>query len=215
MNFDNMADLDFDFDSNMFDFDNKVLKKKVTQISAKRIMYKNAEKLCNDIGIIQPNDKFHIIVNGNFIMGDFLEALVVHNNWDIEELTISSLSLSEGNVDSIANLINGGYVGKLNLLLSDYFFSHEKYKLVRYINSELIEKSDIEVNVSYYRIHTKINLFKLRNGGKIIMDGSANLRSSGNIENINIDCSNSLYNLHKEWIDDIINKYKYEMTEEE
>ena len=43
------------------------------------------------------------------------------NDYYTDELTISTLSFGVDNVDSLLNLINGGYVGKLRILASVFF----------------------------------------------------------------------------------------------
>ena len=57
------------------------------------------------------------MLDGKFIAGDFIEAFVYEHNLHIKRMVISTLSMSENNVDSLANLMNTGYVDALDLIV--------------------------------------------------------------------------------------------------
>ena len=98
--------------------------------------------------------------------------------------------MSENNVYNLRNLIDGGYVGKINLIVSDYFFSNEKWKLIK-----LIEKEVKNIKIFSVRTHTKITIFEV-DGKKISITGSANMRTNGNYEQISIDVSSDIYDFY-------------------
>ena len=196
---------DFNLDDNKFETENRIIKRKVKNINEKFIKYANAENLAKDIGMIQENERIHVLLNGSFIFGDFLEAFVVENNLWIKDLTMSTLSLSQDNVESLNNLIEGEFVDNLQILLSDYFYAHERHHLVPYLYDVLDQG---KTQIAFADCHTKIFLLILENGTKIVIKGSANLRSSGNIEEMEIEQNANLYDFHKDWHDKIIDKYK-------
>lgn len=156
-----------------------------------RVKYANAEKLAHDIGDLPLNYRAFVILDGKFIFGDFLEALIVKNDWLCEELTISTLSMSRENVDSLANLVNGGYLKQLNLIVSHYYFSTERRALMPYIYEQL-DKGDI-LQLAVASVHTKIAMIRTQCGKKITIHGSANLRTSSNIEQIVIEHTPKLF----------------------
>lgn len=119
---------------------------------------------------------------------------------------VSLLSMSENNVDSLANLLNGGYVDSLDLIVSDYFFSHERRNLVPYMYQELDKDDKFQLAAS--STHCKLCLIETHCGMKIVMHGSANLRSSSNIEHICIEENPALYDFNMEFQAAIIEKYK-------
>lgn len=160
-------------------------------IDESRLKYANAEKLADDIGDLPLNFRAFVILDGKFIFGDFLEALIVSKNWHCEELTISTLSMSLENVDSLANLVNGGYLKQLNLIVSDYYFSTERSGLMPYIYDQLDVNEVFQLAVA--RVHTKIAMIRTTCGKKIVIHGSANLRTSSNIEQIVIEHSPRLF----------------------
>lgn len=208
-------DFNFEIDAANFDdisidlesaFQTRYIKPPRTkEIAEQNLKYANAEKLAADI-TMGPNDRYFVIVDGSFYFGDFIEALIVRNNWHIKKLTISTLSLNENNVDSMANILNGGYADQLNLVVSDFFFSHERYNLIPYLYQELDKDDKFQLAVA--GSHCKIAMFETHCGKHVVIHGSANLRSSSNIEQITIEDSKALYDFNDEYIERIIEHYK-------
>ena len=209
----NDFNLDIDFDDfedielNLEDsFENRYIKPPRTlEVPENLLKYDNAEKLAKAIKFAK-GDRFHIRLNGSFIFGDFIEAFIVVNNYHVKELSVSTLSLSENNVDSFANLLNGGFVDKLNLVVSDYFFSHERRNLVPYLYKELDKKNRFQLAAA--GVHTKIVLIETHCGMKYYFHGSANLRSSANIEQVCLEENEMLFDWSKIEQDNIIEQYK-------
>lgn len=188
------------------EFETRYIKPPRTQqIAIENLKYSNAEKLAKEISIAE-NDRYFVVVNGTFIFGDFIEALIVEENYKVKQLTISTLSMSENNVDSFANLLNGGYVDELNLIVSDYFYSHERHDLVPYIYKEL--DKDNKFQFAAAGTHCKIALIETECNKKIILHGSCNLRSSSNIEQFVIEENKALFDFNQDYQNAIIEKYK-------
>lgn len=179
------------------------------EINEWRVKYSNAEQFASQIGDLSKGDRIFAILDGKFIFGDFIEALIVGKNWECEELTISTLSMSQDNIDSLANLVNGGYLKSLNLIISHYFFSNERSEkngLIPYLYDKLDVNDVLQVAVA--SVHTKIAMIKTTCGKKITIHGSANLRTSSNIEQIAIE---HLPELFDDWADvhhQIIERHK-------
>lgn len=214
-------DFDFDFgdaggfdleDVNLSDFnlmdgyeeETRIMKPKLYALKRSQVMYDNACRLAEDLPW-EKGIRYDVIVSGNFIFGDFIEAFIVKNNAKVPRMTISTLSLSQDNVDSLVNLIVGGYVEELNLIVSAYFYSHERGSLIPYIYQELDRDNRFQLAVAW--IHTKTCHFETAGGKKIVIHGSANLRSSGNIEQFTIEENGELYGFYDEIYNEIINRY--------
>lgn len=178
---------------------------KCLEIPDRLLKYEYAEQLANDL-TIDAGCRYFVIISGNFIAGDFIEALVVKNNWHVKEMTVSTLSMSQGNVDSLGNLTEGGFVDKLNIIVSDYFFGHERSGLMKYIYQEL-DKNDV-LQVAAAGTHCKICNIETHDGLKVVIHGSANLRSSGNIEQLCVEENPVLYDFNQEVFNSILEKYK-------
>ena len=173
---------------------------------SKNVKYKNAKELSKEIQI-KENERYFCIIDGSFIFGDFIEAFIYERAMKVKELTLSTLSMSQENIDSFYNLMQNGYIEKLNIIVSDFFYSHERHNLVKY----MYEKLDVDdrFQLSVCRTHTKICLFETEmNGGrKYIIHGSANLRSSDNIEQFMIEENKELYDFNYDFHKKIIDNF--------
>ena len=163
---------------------------KAKEIAEINLTYDKAALLAKEIEINQQS-RYFFILNGSFYFGDFIEALVVEKGYKVKKMTISTLSMNENNVDSLANLLNWGLLDELNLIVSDHFFSHERHNLIPYIYKEL-DKND-KFQLAAAGSHCKICIFETYCGKFIIMHGSANLRTSANIEQLVIEESENFH----------------------
>lgn len=174
---------------------------------SKVVNYQNVEQLSLDIKIFK-NERYFCIVDGNFIFGDFIEAFLVCRNMGVKELTISTLSLSQDNVDSLSNLLTGNFVEKLNLIVSDHFFTYERDNLVKYIYKNLDVNNKFQLSVCNNKSRI-ILIHSDDNGGrKYVIHGSANLDSSNFIEQFSIEENEELFDFNKSILDEIIEKFK-------
>ncbi len=172
-----------------------------------RVKYKNAIQLAKDIGLLNnPGARVFAVVDGSFIFGDFIEAFLVTHNMLAKRMVISTLSMSQDNIDSLKNLIIGDYLHQLDIVVSDYFYSHERGNLVKYMYEHLDINNRFQLAVC--RTHTKITLIETECGQFFTIHGSANLRSSDNIEMFEIENCRALYDFNAAWHDEVINKYQ-------
>lgn len=190
-----------------FGFESRYIKPYLSpEIQEEYLAYENAERLADDL-IIGPGCRYYVLVDGSFYFGDFIEALIVRNNWLVRQLTISTLSMNENNVDSLANLLDGGFVEHLDLIVSAYFYSHERNNLVNYLYECLDKESRFQLAV--VGSHCKLCLIETAEpaGWKLIMHGSANLRSSSNIEQLMVEENGPLYDFNREAQARMIKRY--------
>jgi hypothetical protein len=184
------------------DSNSKFIKPKIYKLKSK-VDYKKAKDLAKSIKI-EKGDNLNFIVKGDFIFGDFIEAFLVEKNLFAEECYISSLSMSQNNIDSLSGLLKDEYMGSLTMLISNYFYSHERNRLIKYYKEKVLEQPKTDLLV--VRNHTKIVLMKIANF-YIVISGSANLRSSNCIEQFTITESEELYNFYKEWFESLRENY--------
>lgn len=175
------------------------------EIPERLLKYRFAADLAKDV---KPEKGMYVfcLLDGAFIAGDFVEAWVVEHQIVSKVMTISTLSMSENNVDSLANLMKAGYVGELNLIVSDYFFSHERKNLIPYLYQELDKANKFQLAVA--GTHCKTVLIETVGGSKVVIHGSANLRSSSNLEHICIEENPPLYDFLFEAQSAVLEKYK-------
>jgi hypothetical protein len=216
---DNLKDFDFgnieipEFDPAIFDLsddgetlqeESRYTKPKVYQVKQDFVCYDNADKLAREL-TVNKGERADVFISGNFIFGDFIEAYIVQRNAKVKRMTITTLSLSQENVDSLHNLLIKNYVDELNLIVSVYFFGHERHSLIPYIYKKLDIDNKFQFAVA--AIHTKTAQFETLGGRKIVIHGSANLRSSANIEQFTIEENEGLYTFYDSQFDKIIERY--------
>jgi len=201
----NTTELDLSFDSEFAaEHNNRYINPpKDSGVPDRHVKYEHAEDFAKALKIGQ-GGRAHAIVSGNFVAGDLIEAIFVEKNIHTDLLSISTLSLSENNIDSLKNLLDGGYVDKIDLVVSDFFFSHERRALIPYMLEQLDYDNRFQLGVA--GIHTKIAIFETQ-GFYYSIHGSANLRSSGCVEQIIIEEGREAYEFYKEFHDRIITQY--------
>lgn len=201
-NIDDFSSLEIDLE---LDYETRYIKPpRIKLIPDSLLKYDNAEKLARDI-TVTPGCRYFVIINGSFIFGDFIEALIIEQNLRVKKMIISTLSMSENNVDSLSGLLKDGYIDELNLIISDYFFSHERHNLVPYIYEQLDIDNKFQLAVA--GTHCKKCLIETHCGKKIVIHGSANLRSSGNIEQFEIEEGEALYDFNEQYQSAIIQQF--------
>lgn len=186
-----------DLDLNLVDFlpsdeteETRYTLPKVVPMKEDFVMYDNAQKMARELRLG---------------FGDFIEAYLTTQRACAKKMTISTLSLSQNNVDSLHTLMDKGYIEELNLIISVYFWGNERSSLVPYIYKQLDIGDRFQLAVA--GVHTKTVHFETLGGRKIIMHGSANLRSSGNIEQFTMEENPELYDFYDDHFSRILDKY--------
>lgn len=187
-----------------YDEETRYTKPKIFKKPKGFFAYDNALKLAGDLRL-DFGERAEIIVNGSFIFGDFLEAYIIKQQACCKKLVISTLSLNQNNVDSLHNLLTHGWIKHLDLVISHYFYSMERHGLIPYIYRQLDIENRFQLAVAF--THTKTVHFETLGGRKVVMHGSANLRSSGNLEQFTIEENAELYDFYDEAFSKIIAKY--------
>ncbi len=200
-----LDDINFDFNIEPDEDSNKFIKLENHNIKSKDVFYQNALKLAHDIHI-QRGECVYVNLAGNFIFGDFIGAFITVNSLEVEELTVISLSGGNDNFEMLDSLIDNNFVEKINLVLSKYFLRTEQKKHSTTIKllSDLHEKHNDKFNVYYADNHSKSVLIKTKKGGHVCIHGSANLRSSTNIEQMIIQENKELYNFNYQFFKNLI-----------
>lgn len=165
----------FDFSSLTFGGQSEEEIEEIPRLNLKPVAFENAEAMADSIDW---QKDYFAIVSGSFIFGDFIEALHFKKKLNSNAVWITTLGMSENNVDSIVNLTKYLYVKKVNLIVSHYFAGVERHKLIRYMEKEF---SDQPIDVAVLQSHTKIAVIESDKGDAVIA-GSANLSSSNNVE---------------------------------
>lgn len=211
-----MDDLDFDMPDGIEETDAFCLPDdrisrpvRMKDIPAHQIMPKNAADLVAK-GIVPPPECMcSCVVKGSFEFGDLLGELILAHG-GAAELYVATLSMSEGNVEVLAALVDSGLVPFVHVFVSDYFYAHYRHTIYKAL-FDSIPLDKLQVTVA--GTHVKIALMQLRDpaGGEpipVVIEGSANLRSSQNVEQFAVVNSREHYEFHRAWLDDMEQQFK-------
>ena len=147
----------------------------IPKLANEPVMFENALDM---VKRMEYGKNYFAIVAGTFIFGDFIEALCYEKELAPEEVYITTLGMSQNNIDSMVNLLKFLGVKKLNLIVSHYFAGTERHGLMEYIKQEF---AGLNADVAVLQSHCKIVLIFSKKGNCLIC-GSANLSSSNNVE---------------------------------
>ena len=215
-------ELELDFDTDDFDIidgeekpkpekqrDVRILRPRIdVKELSQHVCFDNAEAFANQIDLT-PGARTFAWVSGNFIFGDIVEALITSRGVSVKRLYVSSLSISQDNVDSLKNvmLLMGGALEALTLILSGWTYSKHKFDLVPYMYQEL-DDPDNRVQIVFGRWHSKLITLETLHGHTITIHGSANLPSNNSIEQIMVETDNrELHDFNAKLMDAIAAKY--------
>lgn len=155
---------------------------------------------------LEPGDCNYALVSGQFVFGDFVTRLIERKNAHVLKMHIATLSMSEENIMNLASLIQGDYIDRLDLLISAYFYAHERNNMIPMIYQHL--DHDNKFQLAVVSIHAKIVLLQTEGGKYITIHGSANLRSCDNVEQVSIDVDKDLYDFNAVFLDSVTERYK-------
>ena len=201
--FDGFSDFDLEIDDV---FETRYIKPpKAKERASHLLKYDNAKKLAQDL---KPSRGMsaHVIVNGTFVFGDFIEAFLVENVIIAKKMTLSTLSMGYESVDSLLELMETGYVETLDLIVSGFHFSHKRHTIVQYTYDHLDIDNRFQLAVA--DSYTKVCLIETVHGAKVVIKGSANLISSGCIEEFSIEENAELYDFYYLYHKNIVEVYK-------
>lgn len=192
----------FDFSSLDFDYEPKKNQEAIpiNRLNVEGVAFENAEKMVNSLDY---SKDYFCFVAGSFIFGDFIEALIYQKELMPTAVYITTLGMSENNIDSIVNLVD--YLGtqKVNLIVSHYFAGVERHKLIPYMEREFKNRP---IDVAVLQSHAKIALIRSQNGDVAIC-GSANLSSSNNVEQFCILHSSPICEYIQSRLDEIMERF--------
>ena len=185
----------------------RYIKTKVPWQPDKFIQFSHAQNFVDAIDF-KKDERITAIVNGSFILGDMIEAFLTKYQIATKKMTIATLSYSMENVNSLKNLIDSGYIDKLNIICSDYFYNHEKKVIIPY-TYYMLDNENGNFQLAVERTHIKVFLFETKlKGSKFVIQGSGNFRTNANLEQFTMEINPQAYDFYDDYFNDIIQRYK-------
>lgn len=142
-----------------------------------------------------PGEHTHCALRGDFVPCDLILAMIEARG-RCPDLLIATLGMSVANADTLASLIARGLVGKLTIVCSHYFREVDKKTTFRQVKARLEGVATLIVS----RSHAKVWCLPTVNGDSYVVEGSANLRSSDNSEQLTVFNDPDLDAFHREWL---------------
>jgi hypothetical protein len=144
-----------------------------------------------------PGESLHALMTGLYDFLTLVGHVITHRPAPCAELRIATLAFSSRNTQEIIQLVDSGAVRRVSLLCSDFFAKHNKAEFAEAVREFQARGQAIAAP----RSHAKGACLHFADGGKLVFEGSANLRTNGNLEQFALFNDPGLHDWHAAWID--------------
>jgi hypothetical protein len=145
-----------------------------------------------------PGESVHTLLTGAFDFLLVLTCVIQQRPAPCEHLRVTTLAFSRRNTQELARLLDGGNVRRLTLLTSD-FMAKSNPGIYQGAVKELAEERG--QTVASARCHAKVCCLAFEDGLRLVFEGSANLRTNKNWEQVTAINDADLHDWHAAWID--------------
>jgi hypothetical protein len=145
-----------------------------------------------------PGESLHTLLTGYFDFALLLTCVLRTRPVPCEHARIATLSFGSKNTQEIARWLDEKLVGRLTLLCSD-FMAKASPEVYLGAVKELVEQRGQIVGSA--RRHAKVVTMAFEDGLRLVFEGSANLRTNRNMENLCVVNDPALHDWHAAWID--------------
>jgi hypothetical protein len=150
-----------------------------------------------------PGESVHTLMTGFY---DLMHVIVrlLDRLGPCPSLRIATLSYNARNLAELSRLIEAGRVGTVSLLCSAFFRDHNKDLFQR--TREALAGAGGRVAAA--RNHCKVVCLRYPPGERLVLEGSANLRTNRNREQLTLVRGDTLHDWHCSWIDEVIGRHE-------
>jgi hypothetical protein len=145
-----------------------------------------------------PGESLHTLLTGYFDFALVLTCVIRSRPVPCDHARVATLSFGGKNVQEMAGWLDGGLVRRLTLLCSD-FMEKASPREYRGAVAELADQRAQTVGSA--RCHAKVVCLAFADGLRLVFEGSANLRTNRNMENLCVVNDPGLHDWHAAWID--------------
>lgn len=193
--------LKFELTSNRFHVHQAKARSKRGRRGVKRLIKPdNAHEMVEHMSLAA-DDRLHCVVRGDFVLCDII-PLVIKARGSCPHLRIATLGLSASNAATLVGHQERGLIGDITLIVSHYFRGVDRTTTYREVRAIL----DGRARVAVTRSHAKVILLPTSGGDFFSLEGSANLRSSDNLEQMVVVNDRDTHDFHAGWIDELAAK---------
>jgi hypothetical protein len=146
-----------------------------------------------------PGETVHALMTGGYDLGQVVNTVATRR--PCARLRVATLCYSRKNAAELLGLLDAGAVRALTLLVSSFFRAHNK-DLDEWFRGELAGHPGCRIAAA--RSHCKVVCFDYGPGDGLVFEGSANLRTNGNREQLTVTRDRALHDWHAAWIDELV-----------
>lgn len=143
----------------------------------------------------EPNETVHAIMGGDFACWDLVPAILELVDRPALEVVIATLGFNAKNNHHLGTMLDQGRIGRALVLCSDYFAKSDA-DTFRDAKARL---EGLGSTLAVCRNHAKVIAIDFGHVAYVV-EGSANMRSCKNLEQITIANSRPLFEFHRTWI---------------
>jgi hypothetical protein len=154
-------------------------------------------------------ESLHLLMTGRYDLMHLLLVIFHQRKEPIEHLRIATLSFNKRNLAELLELLDSGKVRQFSFLYSRFFREHST-EVAKLTVAELRKRGQ---RVASARSHAKVVCLEWQGGDVLVLEGSANLRSNSNQEQLAIFTDRDLFAFHSNWIDGMIETHAQEEVE--
>jgi hypothetical protein len=146
----------------------------------------------------EPGESIHTLLTGTFDFMLVLTCVIQQRPVRCDHLRVTTLAFSRRNTQELAKLLDARLVRRLTLLCSDFMA-----KSNRAIYEGAVEElaTTRGQTVASARCHAKVACLAFADGLRLVFEGSANLRTNKNVEQVTAINDAGLHDWHAAWID--------------
>jgi hypothetical protein len=152
-----------------------------------------------------PGESLHTLLTGFFDFALVLTCVLRARPAPCEHARIATLSFGPKNTQEIVRWLDEGLVHRVTLLCAD-FMAKASPKVYQGAVKELAQQRGQTVGSA--RCHAKVCCLSFTDGLRLVFEGSANLRTNRNMENLCVVNDPGLHDWHAAWIDQKVREHE-------
>jgi hypothetical protein len=156
-----------------------------------------------------PGESVHTLLTGTFDFLLVLTCVIRSRPAPCDTLRLATLAFSRRDVAELCRLLDGRLVGRLTLLCSD-FMAKSNPSIYQGAVEELARQRG--QTVASARCHAKVSCLAFADGLRLVFEGSANLRTNKNVEQMTAVNDPGLHDWHAAWIDDKVREHEVQQS---
>lgn len=159
----------------------------------------------------RPGEVTHAIMDGRYDLMVLLSAILESYGSGCQSLRIATLSFNTRNTSEIAHLLRTdppGPVATVTLLCSDFFRANNREEYRDAVRTAAAFPGRWRLAAA--RSHAKVITADLADGRKLVIEGSANLRTNSNREQLTAILDTALHDWHAAWIDELVTRHEHD-----